>query len=138
MRIADVARLRHWIVSTLAVAVVAIASGFTSCATNGLLPFFGPVQLTPTSLAVTCASPSATFVAAQTNFTGTFSASSSNTSAATVAATSPPNTFVVTDTGTSSAGATITVTGALGSTATLPVTTQSCSCVRHRDMWTDH
>ena len=121
----------------LGVLAVAIAGGFGSCNNNVILPTLGPVQLNPTSVSFSCPDSPKPFVATQTNFVGTFQAMSNNNGDATVAATSPPGTFVVTPVYQSApSSTTITVTGGGGITANENVSVvANCVCVRHRDMW---
>lgn len=99
------------------------AGALGACSTSiGGSANIGAVLVTPSSLTLGCsgASRTGTFVATEAGFNGQFTASSSNTSVATVSAGSQPGQFTVTEAGAGSAM--ITVTGGAGATATVGVT----------------
>jgi hypothetical protein len=135
MQVPQPQKTRRALLWLIGFSVFAITTGFGSCSNNVILPTFGPVQLSPSTLTFGCLSSPQPFVATQVNFSGTFQAQSNNMAVATVAATSPPGTFVVTSQTSATASTTITVTGGGGITGTENVSVQGCPCVRHRDMW---
>jgi len=138
MQNANMLAVRRWLIGSFAVFVLAAASGFSSCSNYALLPIFGPVTVNPTSLTFSCQNFSPQpFSASQSNFTGTFTAQSQNTSVATVAATSPPGTFSVTRITTSGGTTSFVVAGGDGLQASVAITVNGCVCVRHKDMWKD-
>ncbi|HXM19218.1 MAG TPA: hypothetical protein VN934_10495 [Candidatus Tumulicola sp.] len=121
-------------IGAVLVGIAVAASGFGSC--SGYSPpgpIFGAVVATPNPLTVNC---QATFSVSQVGYGGPFGATSNNANV-TVAATSPPNTFLVMEpSGTFTGAATITVTGYAGGQTTENLNvTSPCLCVRHHDMW---
>jgi|SRR5271166_1534444 len=118
-----------------------IGAGCVACSSTASTPL-GAVVVNPTSLTLTCANPKQAFTVSQAGYAGPFSVTSQNTMVATVAPTSPPNTFLV-SAGTTFAMTTISVIGACQGTACtaamtpVSVTNVACPCVRHRDMWTN-
>ncbi len=99
----------------------------------------GPVVLSPASATLGCAPSSTTFTAAQSNYSGTFSATSADTTNETVAAGPGANQFTVTRVGsTTSTPVNITVTGGGNQTAVFTANNVGCICMRHHDMWNAH
>ncbi len=117
----------------LLLGVALAASGVGSCNYSAPNPIVADVVATPNPLTLNCM---ATFSVSQVGYAGPFGATSNNTNV-TVAATSPPNTFLVMEpSGTFTGTATITVTGYAGGQTTENLNvTGPCICVRHRDMW---
>ncbi len=123
--------------------MLAVAVFCTLAACNGSTysapPPLGPVVLTPTSATLGCAPSSATFTASQSGFTGTFTATSADTTNETVAAGPGPNQFTVTRVGsTTSTPVNITVTGGASQAAVFTANNLGCICMRHHDMWNAH
>lgn len=121
-------------IAILLVGIAAAASGFGSCSGySSLNPAFGPVVVNPNPMAFACTP--GPFTASQAYYTGSFTAVSADTSKVTVAATSPPNTFVATRATLAPTSTTITVTGGAGVQTVVNVSFGGCICVRHHDMW---
>jgi hypothetical protein len=121
-------------IAILLVGIAAAASGFGSCSGYSNLNPFYPVVVNPNPLAFACTP--GPFTVSQAYYTGSFTAVSADNSKVTVAATSPPGTFVATNATLGVAtSTTITVTGG-GTQTVVNVSFQGCFiCVRHHDMW---
>jgi VCBS repeat-containing protein len=113
---------------------VFLAGGLSACSASGTAPL-GAVIATPNSITFTCLTATATFSVSQQNYSGSFTAVSNNTSDATVAPGTQPNTFVVTSQAGAGQTTTITVTGGGSMTTSVMVTDPICVCRRHHDMW---
>jgi hypothetical protein len=87
-------------------------------------PTLGPVQLSPDTVSLYC--NEAKFTAAQSNYTGMFTAVSADTKIAQVKPTSPVGTFIVGAATLVGGTTTITVTGGDGAEATEYVSVGTC------------
>ena len=120
--------------------VTALLCTLAACNSSGnTTPPLGPVVLTPASAALSCAPSSTTFTAAQSGFSGTFAATSADTTNETVAAGPGANQFTVTRVGsTTSTPVNITVVGGGNLSAVFTANNVGCVCMRHHDMWNAH
>ncbi len=106
---------------------------------NSTPPPLGAVTLAPTSATLGCAPSSTTFLVSQSGFSGTFTATSADTTNETVATGPSANQFTVTRVGSTTATpVNITVTGGGGQTAVFTANNVGCICMRHHDMWNAH
>ena len=118
--------------------VTAFLCTLAAC-TGSSTPPLGPVVLAPTSASLGCAPSSTTFTAAQSGFSGAFTATSADTTNETVAAGPGANQFTVTRVGsTTSTPVNITVTGGGNQSAVFTANNIGCVCMRHHDMWNAH
>ncbi|MDQ6944646.1 MAG: hypothetical protein M3169_19285 [Candidatus Eremiobacteraeota bacterium] len=102
-------------------------------------PPLGPVVLSPTSATLGCPPTSATFTAAQSGYSGGFTATSADTTNETVAAGPGANQFTVTRVAaTTSTPVSITVLGGGNQSAVFTANNVGCICMRHHDMWNAH
>ena len=119
--------------------VVAAFWALGACNSSSTTPPLGPVVLTPASASLNCAPSSTTFTAAQSGFSGAFTAASADTTNETVAAGPGANQFTVTRVGsTTSTPVSITVIGGGNQSAVFTANNVGCICMRHHDMWNAH
>ncbi len=110
-----------------------------ACGGSNSTPPLGPVVLSPASATLGCAPSSTTFTASQTGFSGTFTATSADTTNETVAAGPGANQFTVNRVGsTTSTPVNITVIGGGSQAAVFTANNIGCICMRHHDMWNAH
>ncbi len=121
------------------VSALAVFWALAACGGSNSTPPLGPVVLSPASASLGCPPSSATFTASQSGFSGTFSATSADTTNETVAAGPGANQFTVTRVGaTTSTPVNITVIGGGSQSAVFTANNIGCICMRHHDMWNAH
>ena len=117
----------------------AVFWALAACGGSNSTPPLGPVVLSPASATLGCPPTSTTFTASQSGFSGSFTATSADTSNETVAAGPGANQFTVTRVAaTTSTPVNITVTGGGSQTAIFTANNVGCICMRHHDMWNAH
>jgi ethanolamine utilization protein EutA (predicted chaperonin) len=122
-----------------AMLALVVCCTLAACTGSNSTPPLGPVVLSPASANLSCAPSSTTFTAAQSGFSGTFTASSADTTNETVAAGPGTNQFTVTRVGsTTSTPVNITVIGGGSQSAVFTANNVGCICMRHHDMWNAH